>query len=94
MDYLKLVKSDIHSIADTVYQEEGNCVFVFDGDLDAFGIKYIFLRNLLQLCGEEYVIVSEDEYWDDKNQVSIYLFTNLPWDVYMNATKANDEDYE
>ena len=39
MNYLKLLKSDIHSIADTIYQEEGNCVFVFDGDLDAFGLK-------------------------------------------------------
>lgn len=92
MNYLKLLKSDIHSIADTIYQEEGNCVFVFDGDLDAFGLKRIFLRNLLQLFGEEYVIVSEDEYWDDKVQVSIYLFTNLPWEMFESATKANDED--
>lgn len=92
MNYLKLLKSDIHSIADTIYQEDGNCVFVFDGDLDAFGLKRIFLRNLLQLFGEEYVIVSEDEYWDDKDQVSIYLFTNLPWEMYMNPTKANDEE--
>lgn len=92
MNYLKLLKSDIHSIADTIYQEEGNCVFVFDGDLDAFGLKRIFLRNLLQLFGEEYVIVSEDEYWDDKDQVSIYLFTNLPWEMFESATKANDED--
>ena len=92
MNYLKLLKSDIHSIADTIYQEDGNCVFVFDGDLDAFGLKRIFLRNLLQLFGEEYVIVSEDEYWDDKVQVSIYLFTNLPWEMFENATKANDED--
>lgn len=92
MNYLKLLKSDIHSIADTIYQEDGNCVFVFDGDLDAFGLKRIFLRNLLQLFGEEYVIVSEDEYWDDKDQVSIYLFTNLPWEMFKNATKANDED--
>ena len=53
MNYLKLLKSDIHSIADTIYQKEGNCVFVFDGDLDAFGLKRIFLRNLLQLFGEE-----------------------------------------
>lgn len=92
MNYLKLLKSDIHSIADTIYQEDGNCVFVFDGDLDAFGLKRIFLRNLLQLFGKEYVIVSEDEYWDDKDQVSIYLFTNLPWEMFENATKANDED--
>lgn len=92
MNYLKLLKSDIHSIADTIYQEDGNCVFVFDGDLDAFGLKRIFLRNLLQLFGEEYVIVSEDEYWDDKDQVSIYLFTNLPWEMFESATKANDED--
>lgn len=91
MNYLKLLKSDIHSIADTIYQEDGNCVFVFDGDLDAFGLKRIFLRNLLQLFGEEYVIVSEDEYWDDKDQVSIYLFTNLPWEMYMNPTDDNEE---
>lgn len=45
MNYLKLLKSDIHSIADTIYQENGNCVFVFDGDLDAFGLERIFFTE-------------------------------------------------
>ncbi len=89
---IKLLKSDIHRIGDTVYQnDKGNCVFVFDGNLDAFGIQYIILRSLLLLFGDDYRIVSEDEYWDEKDQVSIYLFTNLPWELFV---KAGQEDTE
>ena len=82
--YLQLLKSDIHCIGDTIYpNDEGNCVFVFDGDLDAFGIKRIFLRNILKLFGEQYRVISEDEYVDEGEGLSIHLTTNLPWDIYM-----------
>ena len=81
--YLQLLKSDIHCIGDTIYpNDEGNCVFVFDGNLDAFGIKRIFLRNLLPMFGEQYRIISEDEY-----ECSIYLTTNLPWEMYGEAAE-------
>ena len=60
--HLQLIKSDIHRIAGTTYHnDEGNCVFVFDGDDDAYGIERIFLRNLLMLFGEQYNIVTEAE---------------------------------
>ena len=92
--YLQLLKSDIHCIGDTIYpNDEGNCVFVFDGNLDAFGIKRIFLRNLLPMFGEQYRIISEDEYVDEREGLSIHLTTNLPWDIYMaEHFKQNTEE--
>ena len=81
--YLELLKSDICFIGGTAYHnDEGNCVFVFYGDDDAYGIEYIFLRNLLKLFGDQYGIISEDEYINDRDEVSIYLTTNLPWEMY------------
>ena len=91
--YLQLLKSDIHCIGDTIYpNDEGNCVFVFDGDLDAFGIKRIFLRNLLPMFGEQYRIISEDEYVNDKFEFSIYLTTNLPWKEYCEDAEKRREE--
>lgn len=44
--YLKLIKSDIHRIGGATYHnDDGNCVFVFYGDDDAYGIERIFLRT-------------------------------------------------
>ena len=91
--HLQLLKSDIHCIGDTIYpNDEGNCVFVFDGDLDAFGIKRIFLRNLLPMFGEQYRIISEVEYVNDKLDFSIYLTTNLPWKEYCEDAQNRREE--
>ena len=86
---MKLLKSDIRYIGGAVFQEKGNCVFVFYDDCD-YGVERIILRNLLQLFGKEYVIVSEEEYWDDNDRAEQHVYTNLPWDMFMNATKDND----
>lgn len=84
--YLELIKSDILRIGGAAYHnDEGNCVFVFYEDDDAYGIEYIFLRNLLQLFGQQYRIISEDEYIDEEEGLVIHLTTNLPWKEYMKA---------
>lgn len=91
---LKVIKSDIHRIGGATYHnDDGNCVFVFYGDDDAYGIERIFLRNLLKLFGEQYKVVSEEEYVNDKFEPTIYVTTNLPWEMYMSEeTKLQDED--
>ena len=81
--YLQLIKSDIHRIGATFHNDEGNCVFVFYEDDVAYQIEYIVLRNLLQLFGPQYRIISEDEYIDETEGLSIHLTTNLPWKEYM-----------
>ena len=82
--YLELIKSDILRIGGAAYHnDEGNCVFVFYEDDDAYGIEYIFLRNLLPLFGQQYRIISEDEYIDEEEGLVIHLTTNLPWKEYM-----------
>lgn len=86
--YLELLKSDIHRIGGATYQnDEGNCVFVFYGDDDAYGIELIFLRNLLKLFGEQYKVISEEEFIDEKDEFTIYLTTNLPWEMYCDKTE-------
>ena len=91
--HLQLIKSDIHRIAGTTYHnDEGHCVFVFDGDDDAYGIERIFLRNLLKLFGEQYKVISVDEYIDEKDRISIYVTTNLPWEMYCDETEQITEE--
>ncbi len=81
---LELLKSDIHRIGGTIYQnDEGNCVFVFSEDDVAYQIEYIFLRNILKLFGQQYRITTEDEYIDEKEGLVIQLTTNLPWEMFM-----------
>ena len=90
---LELIKADIHRIGGATYQnDEGNCVFVFDGDDDAYGVERIFLRNLLKLFGEQYGVISEDEYIDENNEISIHVTTNLPWVEYMKEREQKTED--
>lgn len=80
--YLQLFKSDILRIGDSVYQnDEENSVFVFYGEHDAYGVERIFLRNLLKLFGEQYRIISEDEYAEENGELSIHLTTNLPFEL-------------
>ena len=91
--YLKLIKSDIHRIGGATYHNnDGNCVFVFYGDDDAYGIERIFLRNLLKLFGDQYKVVSEEEYVNDKFEPTTYVTTNLPWKEYCEATEQKTEE--
>ena len=47
----------------------------------------------LKLFGEQYKVVSVDEYIDEKDEISTYVTTNLPWEMYMSEeTKLQDED--
>ena len=88
---LKLLKSDIHRIRGAVYQnDDGNCVFVFYDDCNDYGVEYIILRNLLLLFGEQMRIVSEDEYIDENEELSIHLTTNLPWETFMRIDQEED----
>jgi len=91
--YLELIKSDIRRIGSAAYEnDEGNCVFVFNGGI-VYQIEYIFLRNILKLFGQQYRIISEDEYIDAKNRMTIFLTSNLPWEMYMaEDIKRNTEE--
>lgn len=88
---IKLFKSDIYRIGDTVYEnDEGNCEFVFYEECKDYEAQYILLRSILLLFGEQMRIVSVEEYVDDKD-VTIALITNLPWESFV---KAGQEDTE
>lgn len=88
---IKLFKSDIYRIGGAVYpNDDRNCVFVFYDDCAAYGVEYIILRNLLLLFGEQMRIVSEDEYVDENEGLSIHLSTNLPWETFMKIEEEED----
>ena len=91
---IELFKSDIRRIGGAAYHnDEGDCVIVFYEDDVAYQIEYIFLRNILKLFGQQYRIVSEDEYIDEKEGFVIHLTTNLPWEIYMaEGIKRSTED--
>ena len=90
----ELIKSDILFIGGTVcHNGEGNCVFVFYEDDNAYRIEYIFLRNILRLFGQQYRITSEGEYFDEIEGLTIHLTTNLPWEICMaEDIKRNTEE--
>ena len=90
----ELFKSDIHRIGGAAYHnDEGNCVIVFYEDDVAYQIEYIFLRNSLKLFGQQYRITTEDEYFNEKNEYSMHLTTNLPWEMFMaEEIKRKTED--
>lgn len=84
-------KEDLLHIGGSAYQEDGNCVFVFYEEDSAYGVERIILRNLLKLFGEDYVILSEKEYADERERLSMHVFTNLPWDMYKSILGKDHE---
>lgn len=84
MDF-DLRKSDIHRFGHTAFQEGGKLVIVYDVNDDAYHIGIILLRNVLKLFGNEYRITKTDEWFedDDFQKGDIWVYTNLPWDVFM-----------
>ena len=74
-------KADITRIGHTVYEEEGNTVFVCNPGIA--GIEEILLRNILKCFGQYEILDSEDIYPNelDDSEVNIEFTTNLPWEA-------------
>ena len=88
---IKLLKSDIYRIGDTVNKnDEGNCEFVFYDDCNVYEVGYILLRSILLLFGEHMRIVSVEEYVDEEVGVTIALITNLPWETFVKIGEEED----
>lgn len=89
---LDLRKSDIHSFGHTACQEGGNLVIIYDVNDDTYHIGMILLRNVLKLFGGEYRITKTEEWFedDDFQNGDIWVYTNLPWDVFMNTPISTD----
>ena len=88
---IKLLKSDIYRIGDTVCEnDEGNCEFVFYEECKDYEAQYILLRSILLLFGEQMRIVSVEEYVDEEVGVTIALITNLPWETFVKIGEEED----
>ena len=76
---LEVQKEDIKLIGHTVHEHKGNTAFICNGD--TYNIEKIFLRNILKCFGDEFTIVSEEDYngYDDYD---ILCITNLPFEIY------------
>ena len=79
-----VTKDDIKLIGGTTFKnDEGNACFICDSETS--NIETIFLRSILMCFGDEYKIVSrEDFYWGlgDDEMASILITTNLPFELY------------
>ena len=82
---LEVKKEDIRKIGNTCSNEKGFLAIICNGD--TANIEEILLRNVLKCFGEEYHIVSaEDFIWDeddyDEWDFDIEFITNLPYEKY------------
>lgn len=81
--FIEVVKSDIEKIGTTIFPENGNTTFICD--VATTNIEEILLRNILKCFGEEYAILSEDDFTWENGDMAIEYKTNLPWDLYESA---------
>jgi hypothetical protein len=81
---IEVEKEDIRKIGNTWYNEDG--FLAITCDCETANIEEILLRNVLKCFGEEYHIVSvEDFIWQDDDGDDVYeieFFTNLPYEKY------------
>lgn len=77
---MKLLKEDIKKIGHTLYQEN-NCLCVCC-NIELSNIEEIFLRNILNLFGEEYHIIAEEEYFEGNGDITHVFKTNLPYNYF------------
>ena len=87
---IEVEKEDIRKIGNTWYNENGFLAIICDGD--TANIEEILLRSILKCFGEEYHIVSaEDFIWEeddyDEWDFDIEFITNLPYEVYNECTQ-------
>lgn len=88
--------NDIEGIGHITYwpdENNGNAVIIMSNDDGGIHIQLMFLRAILQCFGEEYKILSTDDFCcnaGDENEVrDIEVYTNLPKDLYEEAVKHN-----
>ena len=82
---LEVEKEDINKIGNVWSNENGFLAIICNGD--TANIEEILLRNVLKCFGEEYHIVSaEDFIWEeddyDEWDFDIEFITNLPYEIF------------
>ena len=80
---LEVEKEDIKHIGNTMSADnDGNTCIICDGD--TYHLEVILLRSILKCFGEEYKILSEEDFvWhedDPMEEWDIEIKTNLPFD--------------
>ena len=83
---IQVEKEDISKIGYTRYKENGFLAIICNGD--TANIEEILLRSILKCFGEEYHIVSSEDYiWQDDegdgdDVYEIEFITNLPYEMF------------
>ena len=80
---LELYKEDIFKIGEYIVPIEGNVGITIDANDNSLGLKEILVRNILKLYGNQYEILSVDDYAGRQTQgitevISLVIVTNLP----------------
>lgn len=85
--------SDIEGIGTTTWWPEennGNTAKCLDPNEGNIYMQLLFLRNILQCFGEEYKVLSYEEWeHEDGDRCEYYVYTNLPKELYEEASKEN-----
>ena len=86
---IQVEKEDILKMSDTLFPIDGYVSFKLSSDDSVFGIKEIFIRNILTLFDESDHITSIEDYELDNDGyevISLVIKTNLPWKEIENLT--------
>lgn len=86
---VQVEKNDIKKIGNTAYNEDGFLAIICDSD--TANIEEILLRNILKCFGEEYKIVSAEDFeWDGVEGCDICYTTNLPYELFEEVWHSED----
>lgn len=86
---VQVEKNDIKKIGNTAYNEDGFLAIICDSD--TANIEEILLRNILKCFGEEYKVVSAEDFeWDGVEGCDICFTTNLPYSLFEEVWHSED----
>ena len=81
---IQVEKEDIRKIGNVWSNEDGFLAIICNGDTS--NIEEILLRSILKCFGEEYHIVSSEDFiWQDDDGDDVYeieFITNLPYEMF------------
>lgn len=86
---VQVEKTDIKKIGNTAYNEDGFLAIICDSD--TANIEEILLRNILKCFGEEYKVISAEDFeWDGVEGCDICFTTNLPYELFEEVWYSED----
>ena len=88
---VQVEKADIKKIGNTAFNQNGNLAIVCNGETS--NIEEILLRSILKCFGDDYKVVSAEDFeWDGVEGCDICFTTNLPYELFEEVWHSEDSD--